>query len=321
MYRTYYGLEKKPFDLSPDGENFYLSDVHREGINVLRYGVFSDKGFLMLTGAVGTGKTTIVNSLLTMLTPKVKVCLVNDPKLNRDEFYHFLAKRLNLRCIYSNKGDFNVKFIGRLERLRRNKEKLLLIIDEAQVFPVELMEEVRLLSNHAGANNVLSIFLVGQPELRELLAVPRLLPLRQRIGIHYHLPELTAKDTANYIVFRLQQAGAANSALFGEPAIMAIHQASGGNPRLINTICDHALIAGFSKELNQIDKATVIECVRDLRLPGETEVFKEEPNEAAARPERWRLFRFLKKRKTLQILPLLLSGSSTILVYSSVIRL
>jgi general secretion pathway protein A len=269
MYRRFYGLERKPFELTPDGRHLYLSEAHREGIAVLRYGVFADKGFLMLTGAVGTGKTTMINTLLTMLKDKVRVCVVNDPKLTRDEFYHFLAKRLNLRCIFSNKGDFILKFSARLESLRQKNEKLLIIIDEAQVFPVELIEEVRLLSNHAGPHNVLSIFLVGQPELRDLLADPRLLPLRQRIGIHYHVPELTATDTANYIAFRLGHAGAANTALFSSAAIDCVHRATGGNPRLINIVCDHALISGFSKELKQIDRDTVQECMADLRLPGE----------------------------------------------------
>ncbi|MBE0582180.1 MAG: Flp pilus assembly complex ATPase component TadA [Desulfofustis sp.] len=269
MYRTFYAIRKKPFELTPSSELVYLSDAHREALATLRYGIISDKGFLMLTGGIGTGKTTLVNNLLKMLKTKVRVCLLNNPTLNRREFLHFVASTLNLQ--YSgNKGDFILKFSKLLERVHQRKEKILIIIDEAQVFPVDLMEEVRLLSNQAGARNVLSIFLIGQPELQKTLAHPRLRPLRQRIGIKYHLKELQPEDTAHYIAFRLNEAGAANPALFTDKAIDCIHQASSGNPRLINIICDHALISGFAKNINQIDRNLIVECLQDLKLPGET---------------------------------------------------
>ncbi len=271
MYRKFYGLEKKPFDLTPDGNIIYLSEAHREGIATLRYGVIADKGFLMLTGGVGTGKTTIINTLLPMLRDKVRVCLLNNPKLNKHEFFHYLAKKLRIR-FSGNKSAFILEFSKLLEQCEKRGEKILLIIDEAQVFPVELMEEVRLLSNHAGERNVLSIFLIGQPELQETLANPRLLPLRQRIGLHYHLPELTRKDTAQYISYRLNMAGAANAALFTSDAIDMIHRASRGTPRLVNVICDHALISGFNLELNQIDREVVLKCIEEIRLPRESKL-------------------------------------------------
>ncbi len=269
MYRTFYAIRNKPFELTPTSELVYMSDAHREALATLRYGIISNKGFVMLTGGIGTGKTTLVNSLLKMLKTKVRVCYLTNPTLNRREFLHYVAKKLNLH--YSgNKGDFILKFSQLLEKVHQRKEKILIIIDEAQVVPLDLMEEVRLLSNQAGARNVLSIFLIGQPELQETLAHPRLRPLRQRIGIKYHLKELEREDTAHYIAFRLNEAGAANPALFTDQAIDCIHQASSGNPRLINIICDHALISGFAKGINHIDRDIIEECLQDIKLPGET---------------------------------------------------
>jgi general secretion pathway protein A len=271
MYTEFYGLNHKPFDLTPDGDLLYLSDAHREGVAILRYGVLADKGFLMLTGGVGTGKTTLINTLLRMLKSKARVCLLNNPTLTRHEFYHFLAKKLTLKY-NGNKGEFILQFSKLLDRCHKRGEKVLFIIDEAQVFPVKLLEEVRLLSNHAGEHNVLSIFLIGQPELQRILAHSRLLPLRQRIGIKYHLAPLTMSDTEQYITFRLNSAGAVNTALFTEQAIACIHEATRGNPRLINVLCDHALLSGFAKDLNKIDKKIILECIDEIRLPGEAKM-------------------------------------------------
>jgi general secretion pathway protein A len=268
MYRKFYGLDHNPFDLTPDGKLLYASDAHREGIAMLRYGVIANKGFLVLTGGVGTGKTTILNSLLGKLNTKALLCVLNNPTLTRHEFYHYLGKKLNLTYA-GNKAEFILQLSRLLSTCRRNGEKVLIIIDEAHAFPVKLLEEVRLLSNHAGTRNVFSIFLIGQPELQERLAHPRLLPLSQRIGIRYHLPELTSEDTPQYIAYRLNMAGAANTQLFSEHAIMAIHEASRGNPRLINVICDHALVSGFTKDMNQIDQRVILECLDEIRLPGE----------------------------------------------------
>jgi general secretion pathway protein A len=268
MYRKFYGLKKRPFELAPIGDLVYLSEAHREAIATLRYGVIADKGFLLLTGGVGTGKTTILNSLLSMLKHKVRVCVLNNPTLSRHEFLHYLGGKLAI-SYKGNKGEFILQFSSLLDRCEKMGEKVLLIIDEAQVFPIELLEEIRLLSNHAGDRNVLSIFLIGQPELQEKLAHPHLLPLRQRIGIRYHLEPLSRDDTAQYISYRLNRAGADNPAIFTTQAIDCIHEASQGNPRLINVICDHAMISGFTQDMPQIDGDVVFECLKDIRLQGE----------------------------------------------------
>ena len=268
MYCKFYGLKKRPFELAPDGNLVYLSEAHREAIATLRYGVIADKGFLLLTGGVGTGKTTMLNNLLSALKDKVRVCVLNNPTLSRDEFFHYLGGKLGIGYT-GNKGEFILQFANLLENCEKMGEKVLLIIDEAQAFPIELLEEIRLLSNHAGDRNVLSIFLIGQPELQEKLAHPQLLPLRQRIGIRYHLKPLLREDTAQYISYRLNRAGADNPAIFSKQAIDCIHEASQGNPRLINVVCDHALISGYTQDLPQINGDVVFECLKDIRLQGE----------------------------------------------------
>ena len=268
MYFPYYGLKDKPFELAPDGSYVYMSETHKEGLATLRYGVIANKGFLLLTGGVGVGKTTILNALLKMLHEKVIVCLLNNPTLTKKEFYHYLASKLSLK--YSNnKSKFILQFNVFLLQCGEEGEKILLIIDEAQAFPIELLEEIRLLSNLAGESNVLSIFLVGQPEVREQLATSQLLPLRQRIGIRYHLEPLTGKDAEQYIHYRLKRAGATKTTIFTEEAVATIHEASQGNPRLINILCDHAMLSGFAKEMKVINKALIIEAIEEIRLPGE----------------------------------------------------
>lgn len=283
MYRSFYGLQRRPFELSPDGTLVYLSEAHKEAMATLRYGVITAKGFLLLTGGVGAGKTTLLNSLLGLLKNKVRVCLLNNPTLTQNEFYHFLEKKFGLNC-QGNKGEFLLQFSDLLDECEKTGEKVLLIIDEAQIFPIQLLEEIRLLSNLAGDRNVLSIFLIGQPELQKKLSHTQLLPLRQRIGIRYHLNPLTREDTAQYIAFRLNKAGADNQALFTQRAIDCIHEASQGNPRLINVICDHALISGFSQDATQIDRDTIVECLRDIRLQDEEQLQVSESSEQSDRP-------------------------------------
>lgn len=277
MYKQYYGLIRNPFELAPDSGALFLSETHKEGLATLKYGIISNKGFLLLTGGVGTGKTTLINVLVKSLKSAVKVCVLSNPILTSSEFLYFLASKLGLP-FFINKVKFIQDFSELLQKCVKNDEKILLIIDEAHVLPVELLEEIRLLSNLSGdGHNVLSIFLVGQPEILDRLAHERLLPLRQRIGIRFHLESFSLEDTMQYILFRLNNAGARHTGLFSEKAITMIHQTTHGNPRLINILCDHALLSGFSQEQLIIDDATVSECVRELHLPGDTTTFDLEP--------------------------------------------
>ena len=293
MYETFYGLTSKAFDLIPDPDKVYMSEAHEEALAVLRYGVIDRKGFLLLTGGVGTGKTTLLQLLSRSLDSKVHLCLIANPTLSLHDFYYFLAAKYGLREYEGNKARFLLEFAEFLRGCRQQGERVLLVIDEAHVLPVDLLEEVRLLSNQEYQDfGVMSVFLVGQPELNDRLADPRLLPLRQRIGIRFHLPPFSEEDTRRYILFRLAKAGAQRGDLFEAEAVRLIHAEGQGVPRLINVLCDQALLAGYSEGKTTIDAGVVAECAREMRNPGARMVHP--PEAAAAREQaptvRWPWF-------------------------------
>lgn len=270
MYKRYYGLTKKPFDLMPAPDTVYKSEAHLEALSILRYGVLERKGFLLLTGDVGTGKTTLLQLLVKSMGEKVHLCMITNPALSIDDFYYYLSAKYGLKEYTGNKAKFILEFAAFLEKCREQKERVLLIIDEAHVAPVNLLDEIRLLSNqHYQEFGVLSIFLVGQPELNERLALDRLLPLRQRIAIRFHLDSFGENDTGKYILFRLGKAGAQSMTLFTEEAISMIHAETRGVPRLINVVCDQALLTGFAEGAPLIDAAIIRECISDIHIPGE----------------------------------------------------
>lgn len=268
MYKRFYGFTRAPFDLTPDPERVFMSWTHKEGLAVLEYGVVAKKGFLVLTGAVGTGKTTLLQSLVRSLEGNVHTCLLNNPKLSRDEFFSYLAHSYNLSWD-GNKALFLIKLAKFFKECGKKKERVLFIIDEAHVIPIAQMEEIRLLSNQdPTGGGVFSIFLVGQPELDVHLKDERLLPLQQRIGIRFHLERFTRDITVQYIIYRLRMAGAKHLDIFTEDALSMIHAVSQGTPRLINIVCDHALLTGFADDNPVIDAGVIRECVDELHLPG-----------------------------------------------------
>jgi len=270
MYKKKYGFTRLPFELNPDPERVFMSETHKEGQAILRYGVIAKKGFLVLTGAVGTGKTTLLQALTHSLGGNVHCCLLTNPTLSRDEFLSFLAHQYNLSW-EGNKALFLIEFSEFLKECSAKEEQVLLIVDEAHVVPVDLLEEIRLLSNQdVTGGDVFSIFLVGQPELNAHLSNERLLPLRQRIGIRFHLDLFTRDVTAQYIIYRLRAAGAKHLDIFTEGALTLIHEVSKGTPRLINIVCDHALLTGFAEDKNVIGETVIRECVAELHFPGET---------------------------------------------------
>ena len=269
MYTKYYGLARKPFALTPDPAVVFMSETHQEGLAILKYGILSKKCFLVLTADVGSGKTTLLQALVNSLEQDVHLCLLNNPILQRDEFFSYIAKKLGLHWD-GNKAMFLIEFGNLLKECYSKDERVLLIFDEAHVLPVDLLEEIRLLSNlEEKEQDVLSIFLVGQPELNERMNDDRLLPLRQRIGIRFHLHRFTLDETRQYILFRLRHAGARHLNIFSEEAIAVIHRVSQGTPRLINIICDHALLTGFAENTPVIGAELIEESVDDLHFPGE----------------------------------------------------
>lgn len=269
MYTKYYGLAKKPFALTPDPTAVFMSETHQEGLAILKYGILSKKCFLVLTADVGSGKTTLLQALVASLEQDVHLCLLNNPLLYRNEFFSYIANKLGLQWD-GNKAMFLVEFAHLLQKCFEKGERVLLIFDEAHVLPVDLLEEIRLLSNlEEKGQDVLSIFLVGQPELNERMSDDRLLPLRQRIGIRFHLNRFNLDETRQYILFRLRNAGARHLNIFSEEAVILIHKMSQGTPRLINIICDHALLTGFAENIPVIGAELIEESINDLHFPGE----------------------------------------------------
>jgi general secretion pathway protein A len=269
MYERFFGLRERPFDLLPNPRFLYLTPKQREALSNLQYGLSTPKGLTLLVGEAGTGKTTLVQAALAELDrDNIECVLVSNPTLTRDEFYEYLAAGFNLG---PEAGRSKTRFLFEFRRHLqvRHDDGLMsaLVIDEAQSIPYELLEEVRLLSNIETATvKLLNVVLTGQPELATRLNEPQLRQLKQRISLRCQIEPLTFQETAAYIAGRLRIAGGNPAAIFSREAILAIYEASRGIPRVINVVCDNALIGGFASEMRPVLKATVEEVCRDFDL-------------------------------------------------------
>lgn len=269
MYKSYFGFNKKPFELTPDTKFLFLGETHKEALGVLKKGVVSDKGFLLFTGGVGTGKTTLINVLSKTLENPGYLCVISNPTLDIDDFFYYFAAQLGL-LFDGNKAKFLFLFSKLLEECKKTERKVLLIIDEAHALPTDLLEELRLLVNMAAEiKGVLSVFLVGQPELLDRLTEEQLSPLAQRIAVRYHLTKLSKQDAIKYILFRLKRAGSHNTSIFTEKALDMVYTTTYGNPRQINLICDNSLMLAYSREEDEVDEKIVRKCVEQLAIPGD----------------------------------------------------
>lgn len=267
MYQQFYGLVRSPFEMTPDPAFLYLGEVHREGLATLAYGVRARKGFVLLTGEVGTGKTTLLHALLSQLERDTLAAFLFNPRLEPLDFFRVLFDEYGIETPCRTKAEYLLalnKFL--IDRLEKDLTTLL-ILDEAQNLSPEMLEEIRLLSNlETPRSKLIQIMLVGQPELWELLSRPELRQLRQRIVLRHTLQPFDAEETAHYVEERLRLAGYTGSGIFKPAALRAVHRASGGIPRVINILCDGALLLGYGRGRAQIGAADVDEVARDLGL-------------------------------------------------------
>ncbi len=259
MYESYFGLKEKPFSIAPDPRYMYLSESHEEALAHLLFGLQQGGGFVQLTGEVGTGKTTLIRALLEQMPEDVNLALVFNPKLSPLEFVAAICDEL--RVPYEQESATLKTLTDSLyEKLLENYNegrRTVLIIDEAQALSVDVLEQVRLLTNlETTREKLLQIILIGQPELRSTLSREDLRQLAQRVTDIYHLEPLNLLEVRNYLIHRLTIAGA-RKLLFKEPAVKAVYRYSGGIPRIINEIADKALLAAYAKERPLADKSMV----------------------------------------------------------------
>jgi general secretion pathway protein A len=265
VYLDHYGLTEPPFDITPNPRFLFYSAKHREAYNHLMYGIRERKGFVQLTGEVGAGKTTLCRAMLEQLNGHYDTALILNPVMSPNELMQAIAMEYGLPV----NGLDRLNTIGvinqfLLQQAARGRDTVL-IIDEAQDLTDDLLEQVRLLSNlETDSRKLLQIVLMGQPELRDRLNNPKLRQLRQRITVRYHLQPLTSGEVSQYIQHRLEISGAKGVPYFTKPALWRVHHYSNGIPRLVNALCDKALLAGFVQQTDKIDYRMIGRAVREL---------------------------------------------------------
>jgi type II secretory pathway predicted ATPase ExeA/cytochrome c-type biogenesis protein CcmH/NrfG len=270
MYTSFYKLSVKPFKLNADPRFLWLGTKHKEALASLKYGVIGERGFLLLTGDVGTGKTTLINALLQSLDENTLVANVTDPSLDLMGFLNLIAQSFGISQRFEKKEEFLKYTRDFLKKKFSENMLVLLIIDEAHKLTKELLEEIRLISNiELPEKKLINIFFVGQNELNQTLLSRECRALRQRITLNYNIQPLSESETLEYIKYRLKIAGT-EAELFNQHAIREIYHFSKGYPRLINLICDHALLTGYVGDLKNITPDIIMGCAQEILLSGES---------------------------------------------------
>jgi general secretion pathway protein A len=270
MYESFFGLRERPFDVTPDPRFLLMTSGHREALTTIQYGITGRKGITLLVGAPGTGKTTLVRVALAGLeNQNTKTLFLTNPTLTRAEFFEFLAYGFGLSNAASRS---KTHFLRELEAVLRKRHAggatTALIVDEAQAMPDELLEEIRLLANtETSTEKLLSVVLVGQPELAERINERSLQQLKQRVALRSKLPALTAQESTAFIAERLRIAGGELRTVFDADAVTAICACSAGIPRTISVVCDNALVSGFALDQRPVGRSIIVEVCRDFDLP------------------------------------------------------
>lgn len=266
MYQAFYGFREMPFNITPDPKFLYLSPTHQEALQHLKYGVQERKGFIVLVGEVGCGKTTLCRRFLNEIdTTRFDTALILNPRVTETQMLKAILTELGETKLARSQVDL-VAQVNRvlLERIENGKD-IVLIIDEAQNLSFAVLEQIRLLSNlETGQQKLLQIILMGQPELKDVLAREELRQLRQRILVHYELNPLSLDDTEHYIQHRLSLAGGMGRPVFTKRALRKIHKASKGIPRIVNNLCDKALLSAFIRDSDEMNYWDARRAVRDM---------------------------------------------------------
>ena len=269
MYKRFYNLQRNPFEITPDPSFLFATKKHNEALAALYYGVKRRKGFVVMTGDVGTGKTLLVRCLLQVLNrANVSYAYVFNPRLSPVEFLQYIAGDFRIPTAGKSKSDLLLDLGSFVIGRHQKNLTTVLVIDEAHHLSADLLEEVRLLTNlETAQEKLLQILLVGQPELDEKLDSSDLRQLKQRIALRSHLGSLELEETRGYVYCRLQLAGHTNPAqVFPMDTILELHRQSRGFPRLVNTLCENALINGYAKQSRSITPEIIEEIAADFRL-------------------------------------------------------
>ncbi|HOJ51409.1 MAG TPA: AAA family ATPase [Syntrophales bacterium] len=267
MYEAYFGLNENPFNITPDPRFLYLSHQHREALDHILYGINQRKGFVMVTGGVGTGKTTLSRALLQSLDSSVDTALIFNPSISEVELLQNVLSEFHLPNLppTATKRDYIETLNEFLLQNFSAGRNAVLIIDEAQNLSHRVLEELRLLSNlETDREKLLQIILLGQVELAEMVSLYSLRQLNQRITVRYHLSFLNLEETVAYINHRLAVAGSNSERLFTDGACRLVYKYSQGCPRMINVICDRAILVAYVCNQKVVNRGTVVEALRDL---------------------------------------------------------
>jgi type II secretory pathway predicted ATPase ExeA len=278
-------LKEKPFTLLPDPGFLYLSNKHRMALTLLEYGLMNQAGFTVISGDIGAGKTTLIRHVLDNMDREHTVGLITNTHQSFGELLQWILLAFSLEHKNLNKVEMYQRFVDFIIDEYAHNRRTVLIVDEAQNMAAETLEELRMLSNiNADKDQALQVILVGQRELRETLRRPELAQFAQRIAVDYHLEPLAEDETAGYLRHRLEVAGG-DPELFTGLACQAIHRYSGGVPRLINLLCDTALVYGFADQKRRIDAGLVTDVAREKQQGGIFPVFEEAPAESPPDPD------------------------------------
>ncbi|QJR81954.1 AAA family ATPase [Alteromonas pelagimontana] len=266
MYESFYGLNSKPFQLTPDPAFFFASKWHKRAMSYLQYGLSQAEGFIVITGDIGTGKTTIANSLLDEIEDDIVAAQIVTPKLTPDELVKMVASKFGINVAGLSKADILKDLENFLYDLSKEGRRALLLVDEAQNLPLETIEELRMLSNFQQFGKpLLQSFLLGQEELQPILRAPNMEQFRQRIVASCHLAPLAEEETKAYIEYRMHHAGWNGKSLFSDEAFAHIYKFTRGVPRKINTLMDRILLYGFLEELEVLSEEAVDVVINEVK--------------------------------------------------------